>query len=184
MWIDLDVLFLRDFAPLLPFSFMESWSAESFLNNAIVHASAARPQGRRLLELLIRDGLESWESTHRKRALTLDIFRLPWGGFEMARACGRHAWCREELVVLPNEAFDALWTTNDRAFGLSEPQLGMKTFEDFTRVRAAADDPVAAFFPGSFAFHHHSSEFLHPPKAGSFADAFLQRYRKLGVSKR
>ena len=187
VWIDLDVLFLRDFAPLLDFSFMESWSAEHFLNNAIVHASA-QPVGRRLLELMISDGLEQWETVHKHRNLTLDIFRLPWGGYEMTRACSRHAWCREELVVLPNEAFDALWPTNDRAHGLGAPVLGMRAFEDFTRVHAmdadgqAPVDAVAAFFPGSFAFHHHSSEFLHPPAEGSFAHAFLQRYEQLGVS--
>eukprot|EP00937_MAST-01D_sp_MAST-1D-sp2_P007527 g7527.t1 len=87
VWVDFDVVLLRDFAPLLALrtSFLESWSTQPFLNNAIVHFARSRV-GRRMLTLMLQDGKRSWEEYHSRLKKTLGIFLLPWGGHEMGRS--------------------------------------------------------------------------------------------------
>ena len=86
-------------------------------------------------------------------------------------------------------AVDALWPTVDHAPETSAV-LNMSSFADFTSVAqdrayssaagSFADAATRAFFPGAFAFHHHSGYFKHPPQRHSFAHAFQQLFRRRG----
>lgn len=129
-YFDLDILFLRDFRPLLGSEFVYQWSACPYGNNAVCNMI----RGSRVATALIERGIKL-DSCHPRKLLRFDELN----------------GCLGDLSVLPAFCFDPIWIAHDTGVPIT-PYCNR--FDDFFAQDAAIT--LAEFFPQSYAYHWHN----------------------------
>jgi len=129
VYVDPDVLMLKDLRPLLSVEFCYAWALEPYANSAVLrlHAGSANAHS-----LLLRGG----------RAHTFHprmVFRYT----------DSDSW-PEPMHVLPSFVFDPAWVGHDSHLAAT---AYCTTFDDFFNMRR--EMTLSAFFPHSFAYHWH-----------------------------
>lgn len=163
LWMDADVLMIRDFAPLMG----DDWAylgQKGFINNALI--SVSRPGSPFILAYLAaivaRGGLMG---NHAQEYFAYGPELLP----ELYERIGSNG----TFHVLPTCFFDGYWSREQDTV----------SWDEFNG-RAATEAEVTYVFPGSFdafAYHWHGRWEL-PILHGSLADSVEQRYlSRLGL---
>lgn len=158
VWLDVDAVPLRDFAPLLdatrgrPFAYR--WSNQPMLNNAVLYSPRPEhPALRALFRCWRRGGVPTFAPA------------------TLHRCCKLASRCATSLLVLPSAAFDPAWLAHDRRDAPGAELLWRgrpeslyyqrnisKWSAGFAVAATATSDAhmsLGSLWPGAFAFHMH-----------------------------
>jgi len=171
LYVDLDVLLLRDMTDLLPYEFAEWWSMRWSVNTAILRFH----RNSTLLWQLVSRALEDKDIPgvsifHPQRILNYAVER----GVD------------DQFLVYPATFFDPAWRFVPTPQGYEEisKARGILKAHDFFEASGCYHDGMKGtcflkdFYPGSFAFHWHN-QWDKQPHPGSFFAMFEDLYQGL-----
>lgn len=145
IYVDGDVLYLKDLLPLRSLTFAYRWSAQNAVNTAVLGLDRSAKEAAQLFALFVRPSNSVGRlvtGLHPRRL----SFRLGNALFDDAAP----------LRVLHVDLFDPAWLCND---GHRPSSQVVCSFHDFSARPATASINVSAFFPGAFTYHMHMSAF-------------------------
>lgn len=133
LYFDLDIMFVKDFTPLLlRDEFVYAWEHQPFANSALLYLRQGSYLSQQLAKIMIRKKSSQ-----------------PWALFQYKIKS------LAPLMVYPCSMFDPLWTGYEEGMPLKE-------FEDFFQelndnfIQNERIESYKDFFPGIYAYHWHN----------------------------
>ena len=166
IYLDLDVLVLRSFRPLLGHDFYYRWSTQDYCNTAVMGLQKKSRNTAALLKASLGrvDRLEDLAKLYHPQAL----YKLAQSG-------------NASIELLPSAYFDPLWVVedvyDDESKQAVKEQYGLSGFVSWFKEKrpvTTCTQPIE-FFPGAFTFHWHN-QWNEPIVNGTIPWMFLKYY--------
>jgi len=171
VYLDCDMLLLRQLTPLLANDFFYRWSNQEYCNTAALHFRLGSNNAFTAIKLALQET--------KGVASRMKNFFHPIHFYQKIKSMNNQGL---KIDMLPSAYFDPLWVVDD-VYGEGAPaameRYGLKTFHDFFSQLNNKTDVVESitdqFFPGAFAFHWHN-QWKAELRPGSTADLFMREY--------